>query len=89
MTKTYYFDIDEKCTIWERSRYCVNAKNYEEALKIINPIFTGEKDGDDYHIVTETIHDTVEYMTVEDNGGQPTKELMYENETILTNEKMD
>ncbi|NCD07663.1 MAG: hypothetical protein EOL97_16255 [Spirochaetia bacterium] len=82
----YRFNIDEKYTMWERHSYSIEAGSYEEALKIVEKEFEdpefrqpGIYDG------TIPLLDTTEYLTVEDNQGCPTKELMYNQETIKTN----
>ena len=73
--KEYRYYIDKKQTIWEREHYEIKAKNQKEADKIAKDIFnenpTDFIEPEEY----ETLYDTSEEMSVEDNAGFATKEL--------------
>jgi hypothetical protein len=80
--KDFYFYLDEKCTIWTRTHFCVEADTYEEAQKLsLELVETGEAGvfgSSDY----ETLYETMEGITPSENGNNPTFEL-YNNEHEL------
>lgn len=73
--RNYRYYIDKKQTIWEREYYTVKAKNQREADKIAEDIFT--EDSKEFYEPEEyeTLYDTSEEMSAEDNGGFATREL--------------
>lgn len=86
--KSYKYYIDKKQTIWEREYYDVEAKNQKEADKIAKSIF---KENEDFFEPSEyeTLYDTSEEMSLEDNGGFATKELFRDKDDkmLLNNGK--
>lgn len=84
--KNYEFYIDEKVTLWQRHKYVVNADSYEEALDKVAQELNDQEFSDDIFVETDMLYDTIEYIDPKENNGQSTKELIYENKTILTNE---
>ena len=78
----YNFKLDVKCTIWERSNICIEADSFEEATKIVQ-----EKIIDNSYMMdaeyNEILYDTLDSMTVEQNGGYSTIEIMDEEGTII------
>lgn len=67
-TQTFNLIKDEKCTIWHRSKYKVEAATLEEAINLIN---TTDIEAEE----TEFLHDTVEEMTTKENDNQATIEV--------------
>ncbi len=71
----YNFYIDTKFTVWERSHRSIEANSEEEAIEIAKGIF--KDDGGQNEIELETLFDTQESMSVEENGGLSTVELIW------------
>ena len=84
------FYADKKYTIWERDYFEIDTDTKEEAIEKIKKQF--EEEGDEFYIEgeTDTISDTLTFMSVEENDGQPTIEIYDYNthipKLILTNE---
>jgi len=80
---TYQFYQDEKITVWQRHTFSVTADTPQEAEAFIRE--NNLVDGTDWHgegfggrvehIQTETMFETADAMTVEENGGSPTIEI--------------
>ena len=85
------FHQDRKVTCWERTHFEVTAENYEEAVALVKS-WQGEYvlcfDDNEKVIITdgETLYDTSESLSVEENGGKPTIEVFADNvEDIINN----
>jgi hypothetical protein len=68
------FYLDQKHTIWYRNKFVIEADTLEEAkAKVIALCNTGthELPSDEWDL----LHETVEQLTVGDNGGCATEEL--------------
>lgn len=75
----YDFYQDEKCIIWERTRFTIDAPTQEEAMAkaasmIRSDIYFTEEECVRV-IETEILFDTIEEISVEDNVGNATKEI--------------
>ena len=83
---TFDFYVDQKCSVWERVQFEVEADTIEEAKKKAIKLFQqGEYDmGGD----VETMYDTMEFMDLKDNNGNPTLELYY-HDNLITDNKND
>ena len=85
--ETFDFYLDQKHTIWYRNKFSIEANSLEEAkAKVIEMCNTnsGDLPSDEW----ETLFDTVEVLSVGDNGGQPTEELYtHDGEMIWDNLK--
>ena len=71
---TFDFYLDQKHTIWYRNKFTIESNTLEEAkAKVLEICNTNSSDlpSDEW----ETLFDTVEGLTVEDNGGESTEEL--------------
>lgn len=87
MAKTIKFYLDQKVTVWNRTSFEITAETEEEAREIAKQFINrgGENEvaeTDDERvdfIETETLYDTEEPMSVEENGNQPTLELYVES----------
>jgi len=79
----FEFFVDQKHTIWYRSYFTVKAKSYEDATEKVSQMFRDDDlPTDDWEI----LHDTLEEMSLEDNGGASTLELYTENgDRVLQN----
>ena len=79
--KKFNFSYDQKCTVWYRPEIEVEAETQEDANIIaIGKIISGEIDEVPWGI----IDDTIETMSVQDNGGQQTAELLtYPNQDMI------
>jgi hypothetical protein len=84
--ETFEFYVDEKCTVWQRVTFEVEAETEAEAKKKAIKLFhKNEYDGGD----CETIYDTMEFIaSPKDNGGEATMELYYDD-NLITNNKTD
>lgn len=81
----FNFYQDQKHTVWDRHRFSVEATTYEEAVEKVcsikeRLIIESVDDGDDITFDScETLYDTMEHLSPEDNGGCSTLEIYYEN----------
>ena len=83
--KEFKFQIDRKHTVWVREDVEVKASNEEEAKrKIIDLMVSGEID--DLLNSFSMVEGSLELMNIEDNGGDPTEEILYEGDTIYYND---
>ena len=80
--ESYQFYLDTKVTTWYRTKFEVEADSLDEAKEAAIKIHRlGELDGEPW----EQVDDTIENMTPEENGNQPTEELYYDGEIISQN----
>ena len=90
----FNFYQDRKVTCWERTHFDVKAESYEEAVALVKS-WQGEDvlcfEDDENIIITngETLYDTSESLSVEENGGQPTIEVFANNGEDIINNKPD
>jgi hypothetical protein len=83
--KQFQFNIDRKCTMWVREDHYIEAQSYEQAREIMLKNFR-ENNTDKSFICQETQLETLEDMSVNENGGWPTAELLnYEGDSIADN----
>lgn len=89
----FNFYQDRKVTCWERTHFEIKAGDYEQALSVIMA-WQGEDvmrfEDDDKVCITygETLFDTAESLSVDDNNGNPTIEVFGEQgESIIDNVK--
>jgi len=87
--KNFKLIADEKCTIWFRDFYIIEAENLEKAKEVLKESIKKNMKEPDY---SETLYDTVEAISVEENQGNPTLEV-FENDpmqdAIMTNADKD
>jgi hypothetical protein len=68
------FYLDQKHTIWYRNKFTIEANTLEEAkAKVVEICETNSSElpSDDWDL----LHETVEALSVGDNGGEATEEL--------------
>ena len=70
--KSYNLFIDEKCKLWTRTYVTIEADSLEEAIEKC-------KNGDYDNSWSESLYDTAETMTPEENGGEATVEIYSED----------
>lgn len=82
---TFEFNIDRKCTIWVREFHSIDAETYEQARERMIDRF--RNDGTDATFYGQEIQiDSLEDLSVKDNDGWPTAELInYEGDAIADN----
>ena len=68
----FHFYLDQQETLWYRTKFEVEAKDFLEAKEIA--IKKCKEGLDEYR---DFIDDTQELLSVEDNGGKPTEELFF------------
>lgn len=85
--QTFNFYRDQKCTIWERGSFEIEADSYEEALKIVKELEEKKRSYNDLDVRYEFLYETSEELKPEENGYESTIEIFSEdnNETIYTN----
>lgn len=72
MKKTFTFNYDQKCTVWCRTNFEVEAETQEEANLIAQQkIISGEIDEP-----WDPIYETMETMSIKDNDNNSTEELL-------------
>lgn len=83
--KQFQFNIDRKCTIWVREEHYIEAEDYLQAREFMLKNFR-EDNTDKSFIGQEIQHDTLEDLSIADNDGWPTAELInHEGDTIADN----
>ena len=87
--ETFNFYKDEKNTIWYRGHFQIEAESYEEAVAKIKEMEEIPQKYDEVDIRWEDLPETLEGLTVEDNGGETTVEIYSDdkNEMIYDNSK--
>ena len=73
--------LDYKCTVWKRIHFSEKQNDVDKILEDIKGGYHPDIVDAEY----ETLHDTSEDMTVEENGGSSTIELYDNNELIFKN----
>ena len=73
--KTFNFFKDEKCTIWYRGEFEVEADSYEEAVAKVKQMEENPNLYDEVDVRWDVLHDTIEELNPEENDGQPTAEV--------------
>ena len=66
---TFSFYIDQKCSVWQRGRFDIQAETYEQAKE-----FVIQKKLPD-NVEWETLWETLDDIEFNDNNGQPTMEI--------------
>lgn len=85
--KTFNFYKDQKCTIWERAKFEIEAETYEQAVQIVKEMEENPSMYDEIETRWEFLYETNEQITPEQNGYEATIEIFSDdtNETIFTN----
>ena len=78
--KTFNFYKDQKQTIWYRGKFEIEAETYEEAVAKVKEMENDPRKYDEVDVRWDELYDTLEDMSVEDNGGQPTVEIYSDND---------
>lgn len=77
--ETFQFYQDSKQTIWNRVKFTVKADSYDAAVEMLKPLISediGNVTEDFFEIDEgETLYDTAENLTIENNQGFSTLEL--------------
>ncbi len=82
---TFNFRKLEKVTMWQRGKFQVEAENYDDAVAKVR--FMMEKDAD-VDAEWDNLIETICTMTIDENQGMPTIEVISDvtNDTIYSNE---
>jgi hypothetical protein len=85
----YKFYIDKKITVWVREFHQIEAASLEDATKKMTQSFHEDVcDSSDTFVEQETLYETMEYITTDENLGIATAELYDESMNIIAdNEK--
>ena len=85
--ETFTFYKDEKCTIWTRGRFDIEAESYEQAVQMIKDM-EENNDYDSVDIRYEDLCETLTELTPAQNRYKPTLEIYSEDtdELVLTND---
>lgn len=72
--KTFDFYRDEKCSVWTRSKFSIEAETYEEAVQKV--LFMEDNcDYDEVDSQFEVLYETMDALTPDVNEDKPTIEL--------------
>ena len=84
--KTYDFYLDTKVTTWYRTPFEIESNSLEEAKELAIKFVENTHHSE---IPWEQVDETIEIMSVKENGGESTEELYYEpvGEMIWDNTK--
>lgn len=75
--KTFKLMFDTKCTVWERGFYKIDAESQDKAVVTLKELIDkGEQFVDGSFLDSETLYDTLEPMTIEQNNGFATEEIL-------------
>ena len=85
---TFDFYLDTKVTTWYRTPFEIEANSLEEAKELAIKFV---EDTHHSEIPWEQVDETIEIMSVKENGGESTEELYYEpvGDMIWDNTKKD
>jgi len=83
---TFNFNLDTKVTAWKRQEFDITANTLEEAKELAKQFY---KDGEADCLPWEDIDCTNEMMSVSENGGQSTQELLTMNGDIIADNLND
>lgn len=78
----FNFDLDQKVTIWMRTPFEVEAETLEEAKQ---KAIEFHQKGNTENLGWVELLDTREFLSVEENGGEPTEEIFFNGENIWHN----
>lgn len=78
--KTFHFYVDQKVTSWYRTEFEIKASNAEEARKQAAEIFEG---GNTLDLPWEQCDETIELMSVEENGGESVTEVYTDAQELV------
>lgn len=80
----FVFSLENKRTIWYRTMVEIDAESLEDAIKQAKELGMNGMEEEGEHIESEMIECSDEYLSVEDNGGQPTEEIrVWETDEII------
>ena len=72
--KTFNFYRDQKCSVWERAKFKVEAETYEEAVNKVLEMEESEN-FDEFDPVYDLLVETICDLTPDVNEGQTTTEI--------------
>ena len=78
----FNFTLDQKVTVWMQTPFEIEAETLEEAKQ---KAIEFHQNGNTSSIGWEELLDTQEFLSVEENGGEPTEELFFNGENIWHN----
>ena len=82
--KTFDYYLDQKHTIWYRNKFTIEANSQEEANEKVKELYgKNELPSDEW----DRLDDTLEYLDVKDNAGEPTEELFTNDGVLIINNK--
>jgi phosphatidate phosphatase APP1 len=80
--KTFEFYVDSKVTTWYRTRFEIEGEDLEDAKKKSIEFVKNDEHGE---ISWDHLDDTIEVMSVRENGSFPTEELYDEGGNMIWN----
>lgn len=80
--KKFSFTLDQKVTAWMRTPFEIEAETLEEAKQKAIKFHQNDNTSS---IGWEELLGTKEFLSIEENGGEPTEELFYNGENIWHN----
>jgi hypothetical protein len=88
MKEHFDFVVDRKCTVWERTRFSIEAESLEQAKEILRNASYAKRCDLVYadHYECEVMHDTIAMMTPQENNGRATEEwISYQDGATIIN----
>lgn len=77
----FYFYVDRKITTWVREKHSISAESKENAIEqMIYEFNHNQLDDTDTFIEQEHLYDTDTIMDIEDNNGNATCELYFDDD---------
>lgn len=84
----YQYKIDRLIKVWQREYYIIEAEDQEYAdgqAKLLGVVIAAKEDPEVEPIYIETLAETTESVSIQDNKGQATIEIMRDDMTIWDN----
>lgn len=78
----FNFELDQKVTVWMRTPFEIEAETLEEAKQ---KAIEFHQKGNTENLGWVELGGTQEFLSVEENGGEPTEELFFNGEDIWCN----
>jgi hypothetical protein len=78
-------ELDQKCTVWERRTFTVTDEELEVLQQKVKTDTLTDSDYCDFDVEYSQVEQTTEEMSILENDGQPTTEILLEGESIAHN----
>ena len=83
--ETFQIQLDQKVTMWVRTKVCIEANSLEDAQRIAIDAYSNGVIDELHDCDFEHLYETQELMTPDENNHQATEELFLNEKLIKTN----